>query len=201
VAGAPDQVDLNLVVVEKPTGSLQLGAGFSTAESSRCRLDQAGNAFGTGNYLAWTSTPASTTRRWSSTRSTLFHARRRLAHDRSLPSLLQALRESGGNYELITSAAGLRFGVPFSELDTIYFGGSYERTQIVEAPTSGGLLAYAQMFGFTSNALPLSVGWSRDNRDSALAPTSVATRGGRRSGVISDARYFRGNYQFQQLCR
>src|SRR6185369_1646828 len=32
VPGAPDQVDLNLTVVEKPTGSLQLGAGFSSAE-------------------------------------------------------------------------------------------------------------------------------------------------------------------------
>src|SRR3954469_10848437 len=32
VPGAPDQVDLNLTIVEKPTGSLQLGAGFSSAE-------------------------------------------------------------------------------------------------------------------------------------------------------------------------
>src|SRR5690349_1803553 len=32
VAGAPDQVDLNITVTEKPTGSLQLGAGYSSAE-------------------------------------------------------------------------------------------------------------------------------------------------------------------------
>ena len=30
--GAPDQVDLNVNVSEKPTGSLQLGAGFSSAD-------------------------------------------------------------------------------------------------------------------------------------------------------------------------
>jgi outer membrane protein insertion porin family len=32
VPGAPDQVDLVITVAEKPTGSLQLGAGFSSAE-------------------------------------------------------------------------------------------------------------------------------------------------------------------------
>ena len=52
VPGAPDQIDLNISVVEKPTGSLQLGAGFSSAE--RLALSFAirqENAFGTGNYL------------------------------------------------------------------------------------------------------------------------------------------------------
>ncbi|MGV3571059.1 MAG: outer membrane protein assembly factor BamA, partial [Ramlibacter sp.] len=32
VPGAPDQVDLTVTVTERPTGSLQLGAGFSSAE-------------------------------------------------------------------------------------------------------------------------------------------------------------------------
>ncbi|HEY9224877.1 MAG TPA: outer membrane protein assembly factor BamA, partial [Variovorax sp.] len=32
VAGSPDQVDLTVTVAEKPTGSLQLGAGFSSSE-------------------------------------------------------------------------------------------------------------------------------------------------------------------------
>ena len=32
VPGSPDQVDLVINVAEKPTGSLQLGVGFSSAE-------------------------------------------------------------------------------------------------------------------------------------------------------------------------
>ncbi|MEO8655765.1 MAG: outer membrane protein assembly factor BamA, partial [Ramlibacter sp.] len=52
VPGAPDQVDLNLTVVEKPTGSLQLGAGFSSAEKLALSFSiKQENAFGTGNYL------------------------------------------------------------------------------------------------------------------------------------------------------
>ncbi|MDP3606377.1 MAG: outer membrane protein assembly factor BamA, partial [Polaromonas sp.] len=52
VPGTPDQVDLNLAVVEKPTGNLQLGAGFSSAEKLSFIFGfKQENAFGTGNYL------------------------------------------------------------------------------------------------------------------------------------------------------
>jgi outer membrane protein insertion porin family len=47
--------------------------------------------------------------------------------------------------------------------------------------------------------VPLSIGWSRDDRDSALAPTSGRyQRLGTEWGVAADARYVRANYQFQQ---
>ena len=39
-------------------------------------------------------------------------------------------------------------------------------------PTSATYLAYANTYGATSNSIPLTVGWSRDDRDSALAPNS-----------------------------
>ena len=47
--------------------------------------------------------------------------------------------------------------------------------------------------------LPLTIGWSRDNRDSAIAPNSGRfQRLAGEVGVAGDARYLRGNYQFQQ---
>ena len=52
VPGAPDQVDLVVSVVEKPTGSLQLGAGFSSAEKIALSFAiKQENVFGSGNYL------------------------------------------------------------------------------------------------------------------------------------------------------
>jgi outer membrane protein insertion porin family len=108
--------------------------------------------------------------------------------------------EQGGNYELVTSGAGLRFGVPFSEVDTVYFGAGFERTQIKPGTAIPAVyLDYAERFGFTSNAIPLTLGWSRDSRDSALTPTRGRYQ--RVSGewaVAGDARYVRGDYQFQQ---
>ena len=100
----------------------------------------------------------------------------------------------------MTSGAGLRFGVPFSELDTVFFGGSLERIEI-KAGTNipAAYLDYAERFGYTSNSLPLTVGWSRDDRDSAIAPTSGRfQRAASELGVAGDARYIRANYHYQQ---
>ena len=52
VPGTPDQVDLTITVKEKTTGSLSIGAGFSSAD----KLSLSGsikqeNVFGSGNYL------------------------------------------------------------------------------------------------------------------------------------------------------
>ena len=52
VPGAPDQVDLVINVAEKPTGSLQLGAGYSSFEKLFLTFGiQQDNIFGSGNYL------------------------------------------------------------------------------------------------------------------------------------------------------
>ena len=52
VAGSPDQVDLMVSMVEKPTGSLTLGAGFSSAEKVSLSFGiKQENVFGSGNYL------------------------------------------------------------------------------------------------------------------------------------------------------
>jgi len=202
VPGAPDQVDLNISVVEKPTGSLQLGAGFSSAEKLALSFSiKQENAFGTGNYLgvevntskynrtlAFSSVNPYFTPDGVSRAIDLYHRTSKPYEDQ------------GGNYQLSTTGAGLRFGVPFSELDTVYFGGSIERTQIKPGTNiPAAYLAYAERFGYNSTTIPLSIGWGRDNRDSAIAPTSGRfQRVAGEVAVFGDARYVRGNYQFQQ---
>ncbi len=202
VAGAPDQVDLNVTVTERPTGSLQLGAGFSSAERLALSFSiKQENAFGSGNYLgvevntskynrtlAFTSVDPYFTADGISRSVDLYHRSSR-------PFDVQ-----GGNYQLVTSGAGLRFGVPFSEVDTVFFGGSVERTQIKPGTNiPAAYLAYAERFGYVSTAVPLSIGWSRDDRDSALAPNSGSLkRASGEWGVAGDARYLRGNLQYQQ---
>jgi outer membrane protein insertion porin family len=90
--------------------------------------------------------------------------------------------------------------VPFSELDTVFFGGSVERIEIRPGTNiPAAYIEYANRFGYTSNALPLSVGWGRDSRDSTIAPTrGRMQRAAGELGVALDARYFRVNYQALQ---
>lgn len=201
VPGAPDQVDLNVKVVEKPTGSLQLGAGFSSAEQLALSFSiKQENAFGSGNYLGIEVNTSKYNRALVfNTVDPYFTADGisrsfDLYHRTSKP-----YEDQGGNYELATSGVGLRFGVPFSEVDTVYFGGSLERTEIKPGTNIPAVyLAYAQRFGYTSSAIPLTIGWSRDDRDSTLVPTRGRfQRLASEWGVGGDARYLRANYQYQ----
>lgn len=203
VPGAPDQVDLNLAVEERPTGSLQLGAGFSSAEKLGLSFAiKQENAFGTGNYLGVEVNTSKYNRTLAfNTVNPYFtpdgvSRTIDLYHRTSRP-----YDEQGGNYQLVTSGAGLRFGVPFSEVDTVFFGGSLERTEIKPGTNiPAAYLLYAERFGYTSTAIPLSIGWSRDDRDSTLAPTRGRyQRFSGEWGVGGDARYLRTNYQYQQF--
>ncbi|MBC7446196.1 MAG: BamA/TamA family outer membrane protein, partial [Polaromonas sp.] len=113
----------------------------------------------------------------------------------------QPLTGQGGDYKLKTRGASIRFGVPFTETDTVYFGSGYESLTIVPGtlPLPVSYQVYANQFGYKSNSIPLTVGWSRDSRDSALVPTS-----GRFQrvygdwGIAGDIRFVRANYQVQQ---
>ena len=75
-----------------------------------------------------------------------------------------------------------------------------ERTRI----TSGLALpssfeTYISRYGDTTTLVPLTAGWSRDSRDSALVPTvGRLQRASGELGIAGDARYVRSTYQFQQ---
>ena len=58
---------------------------------------------------------------------------------------------------------------------------------------------YRKQFGPTSTSFPLTVGWTRDLRDSALVPTEGSfQRANVDLGVVGDQRYFKTDLQYQQ---
>jgi outer membrane protein insertion porin family len=203
VPGAPDQVDLNIAVTERPTGSLQLGAGFSSAEKLGLSFAiKQENAFGTGNYLAVEVNTSKYNKTIAFNSTNPYFTPNGIS--RTFDIYYRASKpyeQQGGDYRLNTAGTSLRFGVPFSEVDTVFFGAGLERTEIVAGTNiPAAYLAYAEQFGTTSSTLPLTLGWSRDDRDSSLAPTTGRyQRFGAEWGVAGDARYIRSNYQYQQF--
>ncbi len=201
VPGAPDQVDLVVNVTEKPTGSLQLGAGFSSAEKlSLSFAIKQENIFGSGNYLG---VDVNTSR---FKRTLVFSTTDPYFTQDGISRTLDAYYrtdkpydDQGGNYQLVTTGAGIRFGVPFTETDTVFFGGNLEATRIKSGTNiPAAYLAYADRYGRSNTGVPLTIGWTRDGRDSALAPNSgVYQRLNTDWSVAGDARYLRGNYQYQ----
>ena len=202
VTGTADQVDVSLTVAEKPTGNLQLGAGYSSADSISLQFGiKQENVFGSGNYLGIdVNTSKSNRQIVLSTIDPYFTADGISRTFDLYERTNNPLSGQGGDYQLKSRGASVRFGVPFTESDTVYFGTGYESLTIVPGfnlPTS--YQAYANQFGYTSSSIPLTVGWSRDTRDSALVPTSGRfQRVYGDLGVAGDIRFLRANYQIQQ---
>jgi outer membrane protein insertion porin family len=202
VPATTDQVDLTVNVIEKPTGSVSLGAGFSSTEKVALSFGiRQENAFGSGNYLA---TEVNTSRYNRtivvSTTDPYFTPE---GISRTIDVFHRTTRPYLGDlnaYSLVSSGAGMRFGVPFSEIDTVYFGANLEQTSIRPGNNlPNAYVEYMQQFGYTSNSLPFTIGWARDGRDSALVPTrGILQRFNSDLSASGDARYVRTNYQIQQ---
>ena len=201
VPGSPDQVDLTVTVAEKPTGSLSLGAGFSSSEGLGLSFGlKQDNAFGSGNSLGLQLNTSKINR------VAVFNTTDPYFTPDGVSRTIDVFHKSSSPYEdpsfykLVTSGGSLRFGVPFTDIDTVYFGAGLERTAIVSGtllPTS--YLEYANEYGFNSTSVPLTIGWGRDGRDSALSPNSGRyQRANAEWSVAGDARYLRATYQFQE---
>ena len=202
VAGSPDQVDLVVTVAEKPTGSLQLGAGYSSADKLSFNFGiQQDNFMGSGHYVGLNFDTSKYNRSLVFSTTDPYFTQSGVSRTIDLYYRTdKPYNDMGGNYSLVTKGASVRFGVPFSELDTVFFGLGIENNRIkpgTQMPAA--YLAYAERFGYSSNAFPFTLGWSRDSRDSALAPNSgMYQRFNAELSTFGDARYVKSNYQIQQ---
>lgn len=202
IPGTPDQVDLMFTVAEKPTGSISLGAGFSSAEKVTLSFGiRQENAFGSGNYLAVEVNTSKFNRNLVLSTTDPYFTQNGIS--RTIDVFQRTTRPYLGDinsYSLVNSGLGLRFGVPVTETDTVFVGANGEQTQI-KAGTGlpDPYKDYADRFGSTSTAIPLTLGWARDGRDSALVPSKgTYQRLNADLSLAGDVRYFRSNYQYQQ---
>ena len=201
IPGVNDQVDLNVSVVEKPTGSINLGLGFSTADRLALTLGmKQENAFGSGNYLGIELNTSKYNTVLVLNTTDPYYTKDGIS--RTLDAYYRSTKpyaNQGGTYQLVTAGAGIRFGVPFSEKDTVFFGAALERMEIKNGTNIPAYyLQYAEEVGNPSNTLPLTIGWSSDTKDSALIPTrGTFQRFNTEWGVAGDARYLKAYYQFQ----
>ncbi len=203
VPGAQDQVDVTITVKERPTGNIMIGAGYSSAQklSLQGSIKQ-DNVFGSGNYLGIDLNTAKTGRQVAlSTVDPYFTVD---GVSRALDVFYRTtkpLNSLGEEYELASNGASVRFGVPFSEVDTVFFGIGYEYTSISNkrgVPLS--YRRYFEEFGDKNNSFPLTIGWARDSRDNLLSPTSgFYQRVNLELSPAGDARYARANVQYQRF--
>jgi outer membrane protein insertion porin family len=201
IAGAPDQVDLTITVLEKPTGNLSLGAGYSSGDGLGLSAGiKQENAFGSGTSLGLQVDTSKVNRAIVFNTTDPYFTVDGVSRSIDVYHRNTSPYSDTSYYKLVTTGASLRFGVPFTEIDTVYFGGGVEQTKIVPGTLlPAAYTTYANQFGFTSTGVPLTVGWARDSRDSALVPTDGRyQRVNGEWGVGGDTRYLSASYQYQQ---
>lgn len=201
VPGSPDQVDLTVNVVEKPTGSVSVGAGLSSADGLGFMFGfKQENAFGSGNSLGIELNTSKYNRTVVLNTTNPYFTEDGVS--RTFDLYLRTVKPYTDidSYSIETSGASMRFGIPFTDVDTVYVGGGMEQTRIVPGTLLPTVYSdFANEFGYTATALPLTIGWARDTRDSAIVPSSGRVM--RLSGewsVGGDLRYARGAVQLQQ---
>jgi len=181
VPGVSDQVDLTVVVKEKNTGSVKLGAGASSDEGlvGSFSITQA-NFLGTGNTVSATINTSSVNTVYS-----VSHIDPYFTDDGISRRLTAYMRETDtkkldtGQYDKKSYGLGVGFGVPMNEFDTVKIGFDVDVSDVTlgsESPdryidycktVSGG-----DSSGCDQNEAVLSLGYSSDKRDSAIYPTS-----------------------------
>jgi outer membrane protein insertion porin family len=199
VQGTADQVDVNVGVKEKSTGNISVGAGFSSGEGLILTgsVTQS-NLFGTGNYLSTQINTGKINQVYSVSYTNPYYtddgvSRGFDVYKRNSDSQSTAVSQ----YSSHTLGAGVRFGVPISEDQTIGYGLAAENTQLglySSSPTR--LIQYVNVAGAKSNSLLGTISWGRDTLDSAIYTTSGLVQ--RASLEISlpvfDMRYYKLNY-------
>ncbi len=204
VPGSLDQVDVNFSVKERPTGSVQAGAGYSSTEKLVLQAAYTQqNVFGTGQAISFEVNTSRATRTFAVTHVEPYVTLDGISRTIELYERKSDLaRLNLGSVDLSQRGGAVRFGVPFTEFDTVYFGLGYEGTDIGLTDLSPyRYIDYVNRFGKSPDALIGTIGWSRDNRDNLLVPT----RGRYQRAFLEaampvlDLQYYRATYQYQQF--
>ncbi len=203
VPGTRDQVDLEVVVKERPTGSINLGAGFSTSDGVILSAGFAqNNIFGTGKSVSAEVNTSDSTRTYALSLTEPYITPEGISRSIDIYDRRVDMDELdlANDLEYETRGAAVSWGIPFTEYDRVFLGAKIENT-IVDAGSRAPrrYKQYVDDFGDSPKAVAATVGWSRDSRDNALAPTRGTYQ--RLSGEVTlpvmDLRYYRASYQLQ----
>ncbi len=200
VPGVPDQVDINVNVVERPTGNLLFGVGFSTAEGVILSGSVAqNNLFGTGNALSLQLNTGRVNTVYALSFTNPYFTDNGLGLGVDLYRRdVDSSSLSVSTYKTSTIGGGLRFVVPISETDSINYGVAAERTEIDTFPESAQRYKdFVATFGNTNTSLPLTAGWTRDRRDSVIFTRRGSVQKANAEIAIPPAelRYYRAQYE------
>jgi len=204
VVGTTDQVDVNVSVKEKPTGSLMLGAGFSSSEKLvfSGSIEQQ-NLFGSGKHLGLTLNSGKINKTYAISFTDPYHTADGISrgfdiYKRNVDTTSLAIAQYGTS----SLGGGVRYGLPVSEENFINLGLAVDRTTLKPTEsTPRRYLDYIRDEGERFSSVLATLGWARDTLDSRIYPMkgSIARVSGEVAMPGGSLRYYRANVQWQQF--
>lgn len=185
----PDQVDLDMRVTERSTGSLDFSAGYVQGTGLVLSAGVAqDNLFGTGKSVAARLSRSKTTQNASLSFTDPYFTPEGVSMGYDVYGKSYDPRKSSNNqYKTTNYGVGLRMGVPVTEYDRVNFGMGLERMGVDIFPGAPKLYReFIEQHGnitrrdadsrvshgkFSGVQWKGTVGWGRNKTDSALWPT------------------------------
>lgn len=206
VPGINDQVDMNVTVAEKATGSVQFGAGLSSSDGVVLGFNvNQPNFLGTGNRVALQVNTSSYNTVYSLSYTDPYYTPDGISRGFDIyrrdvdTSRRNSTQLNVGSYNSQSYGLGVRFGMPMSEMDFISAGLTLDLTE-VELSSSSPIqyLRFCEnSSGCSSNSIVFNAGWTFDSRDNILFPRRGVLQ--RLSGDVSipglDLQYYKVSYQ------
>ncbi len=229
VQGTPDQVDVNMTVVEKQTGTISAGVGYQPGQGALLTASiQQDNFAGSGNSVGIDVNTSQYNKTYAFSYTNPYFTDDGVGRSFEIYKRTSTpLSYSVGTFKVGTLGGKINFGVPFTELDTVFLGIGLDQTKI-DASSSSPLLYqkyvadalgikysaadYPVLKGkprtdgtiedtlYSANAtsFPLTAAWQRDSRDNILSPTSGQyQRANLELDIIGTSKYYRAVYQQQ----
>jgi len=210
VPGTTDQVDVNVNVTERSTGSVSAGLGYSQAEGIIVQGSIAqSNIFGSGKFASIQLNTGKLNRTLGFSYTNPYFTVDGISqgfdiyHNKYNPTSL------GYAYRKETTGAGVRFGLPIGERETLTFGAGADYTTVTidRTNTTNTPLQYIHFSDkfcggadvCSNTSYPFSAGWVRDSKDSVINPTKGGiARVGYEISPVGDIKYNKIIFQRQQ---
>lgn len=200
VPDAADQVDMNISLKERSTGSVSAGIGFVQGEGVQlsANLSQS-NIFGSGKYMSLGLSTGKVNKNLSLSFTDPYFTPDGVSLGYDLYNRVYNPDATNiSAYKTSTIGGAVRFGVPVTEYDRINFSIGAENTKISTYNNSPQRYKdFVNQYGSNNNTLLGTISWGRDTRDSALWPTRGAViKVGADAGLPGgDLQYYRLTHQ------
>ncbi|MGF1548359.1 MAG: outer membrane protein assembly factor BamA [Thiotrichales bacterium] len=204
VPGEEDQVDLDVTITERFSGSFSIGAGYSQNQGFLFNTSlQQDNAFGTGKRLALDFNNSAVTRIYSLSYTNPYYTLDGISRGfNAFYRKTDAAEADISAYVANRWGVSVRYGVPLTEFDAFNFSLGYENTEIsTTSQTPTEILDFIQNNGDTYAEYVINAGLTHDTRDRTVFATKGNLQRLNLEAAIpgSDLDYYKLSYRNQIL--